>query len=121
MSVHAQRRSSMCRSLTYVAIAAVQDRLIAPAVLADARERMNNTQAELLALLGLVHGDILDMAHAAKPTEKLALDEDSAHRDDSVRGLVDNDDGVVCARCSTDCFELCAPCLFTRVGDDSKN
>ena len=62
---HKERR----RSLTYVAFAAVQDRLVAPAVLADTGERLDDAQAELLALLVLCDGDILDVADGAKAVD----------------------------------------------------
>ena len=106
---------------TYILIVTVENRLVAPAVLADARERMNNTQAELLALLALVYGDILDMAHAAKSAQELALDEDSADGDDAVRRLVDDDNAVVRPRCRTQRLELRAPPFLTGVGNDGEN
>ena len=71
-------------SLTYVAIVAVQDRLVAPAVLADGGQRLDDAQTELLALLALVDGDILDMAHAPEATEELALEKDSTDRDNTI-------------------------------------
>ena len=89
--------TSADQRLTYVAIATVEDSLVAAAVLADPGQRLDDAQTELLPLLALVHGDIFDMPHTAKPTQELAFDEDGADRDDTVGRLVDDDDGVVCA------------------------
>lgn len=114
----AERRS---RALTYVAIAAVQDRLVAAAVLADSGERVDDAQAELLALLALVDGDVLDVADAAEPAQELALDEHAADAHDAVRRAVNDDDGVVCAWGSAESVELCAPRLLARVGDDGQD
>lgn len=114
----AERRS---RGLTYVAIAAVEDRLVAPTVLADSGERVDDAQAELLPLLALVDGDVLDVPDAPEPAQELALDEHAADPDDAVRRAVNDDDGVVCAGGSTQCLELRAPRLFARVGDDGQD
>ena len=102
-------------------ITAVQDRLITPAVLADRRQRLDDPQPELLALLGRVHGDVLDVAHAAEPAEELALDEDGADGDDAVGRAVDNDDGVVGARGRAEGVELRAPSVLAGVCDDGED
>ena len=109
------------RSLTYVAIATVEDSLVAAAVLADPGQRLDDAQTELLPLLALVHGDILDMPHTAESTQELAFDEDSADRDDTVRRFVNDDNGVVCAGSGAQRFELGKPRVLTRGGDDSEN
>lgn len=114
----AERRS---RGLTYVAVAAVEDRLVAAAVLADSGERVDDAQAELLALLALVDGDVLDVPDAAEPAQELALDEHAADADDAVRRTVDDHDGVVCAWGGAQRVELRAPRLFARVRDDGQD
>ena len=90
--------TSADQRLTYVAIAAVENRLVAATVLADSSEGLDDAQAKLLALLALVDGDVLDVAYGAEPAEELAFDEDGADGDDAVGRAVDDDDGVVCAR-----------------------
>ena len=113
--------TSADQRLTYVAIAAVENCLVAAAVLADAREGLDDAQTELLALLALVDGDVLDVADAAEPAQELALDEDGADRDDAVRRLVDDHDPVVRARGRAQRVELRDPRLLARVRHDREH
>lgn len=79
----------------YVLIAAVEDSLVTSEAFADTRESLNDSQAELLSLLAVIHGDILNVSHRAQPTQELALNEDGANADNAVRSLVDDNDGEV--------------------------
>lgn len=106
---------------TYVLLTAVQDRLITPTPLANSRQGLDDAQAYLLALLLLVDGDVLDVADAAETAEELALDEDAADADDRVRGLVEQDDGVIRAGARALCMELCLPALRAWVGDNGED
>jgi hypothetical protein len=51
---------------TFVGLAAVQDTLVAADLLGDVVERLDDSETELLALLVLCDGDILDVADGAK-------------------------------------------------------
>lgn len=104
-------------TLTYVLVAAVQDRLVAPTVLADARQRLDDAEPELLALLTFVDGNVLDVAHAPESAEELALDEDGPDGDDAVRGLVDDHDSVVRMQRGFPEVELRNPGVLAGVGD----
>lgn len=101
---------------TYIVIAAVKDCLVAPAVLADIRERLDDPQPELLPLLALVDCDILNVADAAETSEELAFNEDAADGDDSVCRFVDDDERVVRVRCGAHGVELRLPCCLAWVG-----
>ena len=116
-----QHATSADQRLTYVAIAAVQNRLVAAAVLANSSERLDDAQPKLLALLALVDGDVLDVADGAEPAEELALDEDGADGDDAVGRAVDDDDGVVGARRRAEGVELRAPGVLAGVCDDGED
>ena len=113
--------TSADQQLTYVAIAAVENRLVAAAVLADSSEGLDDAQAKLLALLALVDGDVLDVADGAEPAEELALDEDGADGDDAVGRAVDDDDGVVGAGRRAEGVELRAPGVLAGVCDDGED
>lgn len=107
----------------HVVVAAVEDRLVAPADLADVRERLDDAQPELLPLLALVHRDVLDVPDAPEPAQELALREERADRDDAVRRAVHDDDGEVRrgqAR-RADRGELRAPGGLARVGHDGEH
>ena len=107
--------------LTYILVTTVQDRLVAPAVLADARQSLDDTETELLALLAFVHGDILDVAHAPESAEELPLDEDGSDSNDAVRGLVDNDYAIVRMLCGFLCVELRNPGFLAWVGNHGQD
>ena len=106
---------------TYILIVTVENRLVAPTVLADARQRLDDAQAELLALLVCVDGDVLDVADAAEPAEELALHKERADTDDTVRLLVDDDDGEVRPRHGAHGVELRGPGCRTGVVDDGED
>ena len=85
------------------------------------RERLDNPLTELLALLALVHRNVLNMSDAAKPAQKLALDKDGADADDAVGGLVDDDETVVGVGDGAHGVELVDPGGFAKVVDDGEN
>lgn len=81
--------------LTYILVAAVEDRLVTSTVLADPSQSVDYPYAELLSLLVCVYSDVFDMPYTAQTSEELPFDEDGANGDDAVCWLVDNDDRVV--------------------------
>lgn len=95
-AAHSPRRPSQ-RRRTYIGIAAVQDGLVAPIVLTDVREGLDDALTELLALLALVDGNVLNVTDATETAEELAFDEDATDANDAVAGVVDEDEGVVCS------------------------
>ena len=107
--------------LTYIPIVAVQNGLVAPRVLANVREGLDDAQTELLALLALVDGDVLDVSNAAEPAEELAFDEDGADGDDAVAHVVDDDDRVVRRGRGAHGVELVHPGVFAKVLDDGED
>lgn len=56
-----------------------------------------------------------------QPAQELALDKHTAHANDLVGLLVDDDDIVVGARAGAERVELLHPGVFARVGDDGEN
>ena len=100
---------------TYVGITTVQDGLIAPAVLADGRQRLNDPQSQLLPLLVLVHSNVLNVTDTPKAPQELALNEHTADSDYTVCVLVDDDELVVRSGCGPHGVELLDPCCLTRV------
>jgi hypothetical protein len=109
------------RPLTDIGVAAVQDGLVATAVLANVREGLDDALTKLFALLGLVDGNVLDVTDGAETAEELALDEDAADTDDAVAGVVDDDEGVVCPGHCAHGVELVHPGGFTEVVDDGED
>jgi len=106
------------KSLTNVGIIAVQNGLVTTPVLTDGCKSLDDTQTELLPLLAFVYCDILDVTHASKSSEKLALDEYSAYSNDLVAGLVEDDDGIVGVRRLPHGVELVDPSSLSKVVDD---
>ena len=82
---------------------------------------MDDPKTELLALLFLVNGYVLNVPNASQSTEELAFDEESADANDTVCGLVDHDNGVIGISRSLDGVKLGQPCIFTGVGDNSED
>ena len=70
--------------LTYICITAVQDGLIAPAILADPSQSLDDTQANLFALNVLIHRNVLNMTHAPESAQELPLDEDTSDTNDLI-------------------------------------
>lgn len=60
-------------------------------------------------MLRLVDGDVLNMANESEVAGELAFNESRANTDNLVGFLVNDDDGVVCARCSPHGVELREP------------
>jgi len=81
--------------LTDVLIAAVQDGFVAPRILADSGERLDNPQTELATLHALVNCDVLDMTNPSKVASELLLQEDGANANNSVCLAQNDDEGVV--------------------------
>lgn len=111
----------MFRGLTNIRVTAVQDGLIAPAVLTDPSQCLDDAQANLLPLNVLVHRDILDVSDVPESAQELALYEDTSDADDSVRIAVDNDECVVGVRALLLLVELRNPGLFAGIGDHSQH
>ena len=101
---------------TDVSLAAVEDGLVAADVLRDLRERLDDAEAELLALHLARDGDVLDVPDAAEPAQELALDKDAARADDPVALARHDDDDVVRARLAAHGLELRRPRLGADVG-----
>jgi len=66
-----------------VSLAAVQNRLITPDILGHKVQRLNDPQAQLLALLVLSHSNVLDVPHKPEIMNELALDDERARADDA--------------------------------------
>lgn len=111
----------MFRGLTNIRVTAVQDGLIAPAVLADPSQRLDDAQAYLLPLDILVHRDVLNVSDAPESTQELALNENTSDTDDPVCVTVDYDECVVGVRAVLLLVELRDPGLFARVGDHGQH
>ena len=77
---------------------------------------MNDAQPELLALLTLVHSDVLNVTDTAESTEEFALDEDGSNGNDAVRVLVNNHNSVVCSRRCALGLKLTTPRFLARIG-----
>lgn len=111
----------MFRGLTNIRVTAVQDGLIAPAVLADPSQSLDDAQADLLPLDILVDRDVLDVSDAPESAQELALNEDTTDADDSVRVAVDYDECVVGVRAVLLLVELRNPGLFAGVCDHGQH
>lgn len=81
--------------LTYIVITAVQDRLVCSEALADAGQGLNDPQPQLLALLSLIHRDILDMSYCPQTPQELLLHEHGPGTDHIIIRLGNDDDGEV--------------------------
>jgi hypothetical protein len=78
-----------------IRLATVQNTLVAPDLLGDVVERLDDAQAELLALLVLGHGNVLDVADEPEVVDELALDDEGAGADDLVRGVEDREEEIL--------------------------
>ena len=86
MFCYAQRRHAKHQSnRTY---------LVAADLLSDVVERLNDAQAQLLALLVLRDSNILDVADEPQAMDELALDDERARADDALRRVRDADQKV---------------------------
>lgn len=85
------------------------------------RECLDDAQAEFLALLAFVDGNVLNVTDAAETAEELAFDKDGTDADDAVAGVVDDDEGVVCSGEGAHGMELVHPGGFTEVVDDGED
>ena len=107
--------------LTYIGVAAVQDGLVATTVLTNVRESLDDALTEFFALLALVDGNVFNVPDAAETAEELAFNENAADTDDTVTGIVDDDEGIVCFWDGAHGVELVHPGCFTEVVDDGKH
>lgn len=62
----------------FVGLTAVEDALVAPDLLGDGVEGLDDAQTELLALLVLGDGDVFDVADEPHIVDELSLDNDGA-------------------------------------------
>ena len=76
-------------------ITTIQNRLITPTSFTNTRQRINNSQTNLLPLLRLIDGDIFNVADESQVTQEFPLDENTAGADDTVGLFVDDDDEEV--------------------------
>lgn len=70
-----------------IRLGAIQNRLITAHLLRHKVERLDNPQPQLLALLVLGHGNVLNVADETKLVDELALDDEGAGADDGVGGV----------------------------------
>ena len=70
------------------------------------RERLDDPQSELFALLRCVDRDILDMSDGSQAAEKLALEEDGTDTDDAVCIFRHDDERIVRIRYRSEGVEL---------------
>ena len=101
---------------TDVCLAAIEDRLVAAHVLRDLRERLDDAEAEFLALHLAGNGDVLDVPNAAEPAQKFALHKDAAGAHDLIGLARDDDEDVVRPRLAAHVAELSRPRLRAHVG-----
>lgn len=85
------------------------------------REGLDDALTELLALLILVDGNVLNVTDGTETAEELAFDEDTADANDAVAGVIDDDEGIVRAGYCAHGVELVHPGCFAEVVDDGKN
>jgi hypothetical protein len=78
-----------------VGLTTVQNRLIAADLLRDKVERLDNAEPQLLALLVLGDGNVLNVPDEAELVDEFALDDERAGADDGV-GAVGDAEEVVC-------------------------
>jgi hypothetical protein len=78
-----------------VRLATIQNTLIAPDLLGDVVERLDDAQTKLLALLVLGHGNVLDVANEPEVVDEFALDDEGAGADDLGRGVEDGEEEVL--------------------------
>ena len=93
-----------------IRLGAVQDALVAADLLGDEIQRLDDAQTELLALLVLGDGDVLDVADETQVVDEFALDDQRAGADYAGGGVEDAEEevGVVVAG---EPFVACVPCL----------
>ena len=76
-------------------ITTIQNRLITPTPFTNTRQRINNSQPNLLPLLRLIDSDIFDVSDESQVTEEFPLDENTTGADDTVGLFVNDDDEEV--------------------------
>lgn len=81
--------------LTNVFVTAIQDGLIATDGLGYTSESLNNSQSQLLPLLSLINGNILDMPNSTEISQELLLNENVPSCDNLVGALQNNDNREV--------------------------
>ena len=89
-----------------VGLAAVQDSLVAANLLGDVVERLDDAQAQLLALLVLGNGDVLDMAYEAEAVDAVVENTRSATAEENQSMLEDSQLALDYQRSGAD--DLCA-------------
>lgn len=76
-------------------ITTVQNCLVATRLLANARQSLNDPQAQLPSLHILINRNILNVANAAQVARKLLLHEHRSHANNGIRLFCDDDDSVI--------------------------
>lgn len=80
---------------TLVRLGAVQNGLVAADLLSYEVERLDDAQAEFLALLVLGDGDVFDVADETEVVDEFTLDDEGAGADDARSGVEDGDHEVL--------------------------
>lgn len=89
-------------------------------MLSDIIQRLNNPQAQLLPLLPLFDGNILDVADQAEGVDELALDNQAAGADDAAFTITD-DQEVVLVVAGGDPVIALVPLLLRDVADSGQH
>jgi hypothetical protein len=78
----------------FIGLTAVENTLVAPDLLSDGVEGLDDAQTKLLALLVLGDGDVFDVADEAHVVDELALDDHGARAHHRRRLVADHQDVV---------------------------
>ena len=76
-------------------ITTIQNRLITPTPFTNTRQRINNSQTNLLSLLRLIDSDIFNVSDESQVAQEFPLDENTTSPDDTVGLFVNDDDEEV--------------------------
>lgn len=109
------------KTLANILIAAVQNRFVTSLSLADTCQSLNDSQTKLLSLNFRINSNVLDMPNAAEASQKLVLNKHTADSNNLVCGLVNDDKGEICARCSTEQVKARLVRGKTRVGNNGED
>lgn len=74
--------------------------LVAPDLLSDIIQRLNDPQTQLLPLLSLLDRNVLDVAHQTQRVDELALHDQAPRAHDAARAVADDEQVVLVVACS---------------------